>query len=140
MIVDLEGTLQVLLNLHIEGLRFHTHERRVVHTRNSFGRDQMVQVTRKLCKLCARRLLLSFLLLNLHMLLKIFEPLSHFLVLKNNISLNASYLVLHVVQIGLSGIKIVLILSTVVPSIAIEEGAVIFKLYTIEFPPLTISE
>lgn len=42
---------------------------------------------------------------------------------------------LHVVQIGLSGIEVVLILSTVVTSIAIEEEAVIFhhKLIRVNF-------
>ena len=58
LVVDLERALQVLLHLHVEGLRLQGHERRVVNTRDRLRWHQVVQVPCQLCELCTRCLLL----------------------------------------------------------------------------------
>ena len=85
LVVDFERALQVLLHLHVEGLRLHVDKRRVVHAWNRLRRHQVMQVASKLGELRARSLLLPLLLLDGHLALIVLEFAADLLVLERDV-------------------------------------------------------
>lgn len=116
LIVHLECRLEVLFHFNIECLRLHVDKWWVVYTWDGFGGYQVMKVAGKLSELCARRLLLPLLLLDVHLALVFLKLLAHLLVL-----------VLYVAQIGLACIEVMLILPAVITSITIQRQLVFMK-------------
>lgn len=81
LIVDLKCALEMLFHLDIESLWLDIYERWIVYSWNRLSRDQVMQVSCKLCELCAGRLFLSFVFLHLQLSLILLKLLSNFLVL-----------------------------------------------------------
>lgn len=107
LIIHLECALQMLLHLHVKRLWLYVHERWIVDSWNGLSGDQVMQVASQLRELSAGRLLLAFLLFKHYLPLIVIKLLAHFFIL-----------VLNVIQISLSCIEIVLVLSAVVAAIA----------------------
>ena len=106
LIVRFESGLQVSFDVYIEGLGLYSGIGRVVHTRYSTSRSQVMQVTSELAEFSSSVLLLPLVLI-VHSSPKVVVQLfADFFVLS-----------LYVHQVVLSGIEIVLVLARIIATV-----------------------
>lgn len=106
IIVGLECTLQVGLDIYVKGLWFKLREWWIIDARNSFSGRQVMEIWSEFVEFCPCRLLLQFGLLEGSFSGKIFKLLPYFLVLG-----------LDVLEIALPSIEIMLVFPRVISSV-----------------------
>ena len=110
------------LDLYIECLGFHHCVGSVIHTWDCLSRAQVMQVACKLCELSTSCLLLAFLFLKDHLPLVLLELLAYFFIL-TKCYVGIDYLLRDMVQVVLTCVEIMLVLTTVVSSVTIHNLA-----------------
>jgi hypothetical protein len=130
LIIHLESALKVLLHLYIEGLWLHIDERWVIDTWDGLCWNQMMQITCQFCKFGTRCLLLAFLFLEWHLALILWQLLSNFFILG-----------LNMIEVGLPGIEVMLVLSWVIATVTKTNkkrlGVIIMDFYNMKNSSIT---